>query len=107
MSKWITDRLPTEEDSDSGGCVWSMYNGEVVLQWSHVIDEGTPWMPMIKPEPYLAPEPKYRVTREKRYDAELGVFDYAVSFGVGTIARHIPTREAAERIAAIYNEVMP
>ena len=54
---------------------------------------------MIWPQPYEKPK-RVRVVQEQRYDDD--GFDYAVTFGIGTVARHIPTREAAEEIAAIY-----
>ena len=53
MSKWITHRPPTEEDAGPGGIVWTTYNGKTV-PWSYDgVAEGTPWMPVIKPEPYV------------------------------------------------------
>lgn len=101
MSEWITDRRPTAEDTDSSGSVWTTYNGEVV-PWSYDgIAEGTPWMPIEKPEPYV---------KQKRwgvlYSSAEGhcVFD---TIHGGKFAYGLPTREAAEEIAAIYERVMP
>lgn len=99
MSEWITDRPPTEEDAGPGGIVWTTYNGKVV-PWSYDgVEKGTPWMPIVAPEPYV---------KRKRYWVELqGLSSYGVMDVSGIVAGCIPTREAAERIAAIYEEVMP
>lgn len=99
MSEWITDRRPTAEDTDSSGSVWTTYNGEVV-PWSYDgIAEGTPWMPIEKPEPYA---------KTKRWKVCNFITGFSVSDTVARlyVANNIPTREAAERIAAIYEEVM-
>lgn len=100
-NEWITDRLPTPQDGDYYGQVWDSTGG---LSFTHEIAEGEPWMPSNCPGMYVKPK-RVRVVQEQRYDDD--GFEYAVTFGIGTVARHIPTREAAERIAAIYEEVMP
>lgn len=100
MSEWITNRPPTEEDAGPGGIVWTTYNGKTV-PWSYDgVAEGTPWMPMIVPEPYVKPK-RWTVSK---FGDEFTAYDsvqreHATPF--------LPTREAAERIAAIYEEVMP
>lgn len=118
MDEWITDRLPTEDDVDRSGSVWTMYNGEVV-PWSYDgVAEGTPWMPIAKPEPYVEPK-RYGV----RYCDDLRC--WSITFTYSDVLtghsfrclfeplsrledknsdRH---RRAAERIAAIYEEVKP
>ena len=100
--EWITDRLPTAEDCNkSADVVWiSGSHIAYIDHWSHV-KAGQPWMPITPPEPYVKP---------KRYCVvEKGPNYYAVfedDYEGGMVATSIPTREAAERIAAIYEEVM-
>ncbi len=56
MSDWITDKPPTLEDSHQG-VVWVSHNGLVVQEyWEHVTS-NKPWQPIVRPEPYEAPEP--------------------------------------------------
>ena len=56
MSNWITDRPPTYEDAGPVGIVWTTYNGKSV-PWSYDgVAEGTPWMPITPPEPYVKPK---------------------------------------------------
>lgn len=106
MSEWITHRPPTEKDAGPGGTVWTTYNGEVV-PWSYDgVAEGTPWMPITKPEPYV---------RRKRWTVryfdgsrswlvqDKTSFTYLAQLNNNTDEH----REAAERIAAIYEELMP
>jgi hypothetical protein len=107
MSEWITDRLPTVEDCHAG-CddVW-VYNEKhkIVVRgiWQSVW-RGLPWQPIQAPAPYVKPKRwtvKYdiAVERWKLYcDGDtLWVLPYLSAHG----------REAAQRIADVYNEVMP
>ena len=103
MSKWITDREPTADDAPMDHIiVWSD-------RWNvpFIIDYGDwhkryPWMPIPKPEPYVAHVPKF-IVRNDAFNAG----KWTVLYDGISVADNIPTREAAERIAAIYNEVMP
>ena len=106
-NEWITDRLPTEDDAGPAGLVWTTYNGKT-FPWSYDgVEEGTPWMPMIVPEPYVKP---------KRDEVVDGNTEYYVNEKRGQVTwATVPVRDddydrakkAAERIAAIYEEVMP
>jgi hypothetical protein len=58
MSEWITDRLPTEEDSDMMNKVWTFEDNAVYWSDYSVVTLGTPWMPNKIPAPYVKPEPK-------------------------------------------------
>ena len=109
MSNWITDRRPTAEDAyyfedvayEYVGCVWvTTEHGHVLRQaWNDVGDR--PWMPIAPPEPYVKPK-RWEVDHS---GGELwGIFDQLMGRYAYPM---IPTREAAERIAAIYEEVMP
>ena len=104
MSEWITDRRPTAEDAHDLGYVWvTTEHGNVLRQlWNQIGDR--PWMPTARPEPYVKPK-RYRVEGTTQF----GPKNYAVYANEGNLIRafYIPTREAAERIAAIYEEVMP
>lgn len=102
MSDWITDRRPTEEDAHDLGFVWVTTEHGIVLRqiWHQVRDR--PWMPITPPEPYV--KPKRCLILLHNDGSEL----WKISMkGVGVPAHSIPTYEAAERIAAIYEEVMP
>ena len=97
-TEWITDRLPTAKDALTEGSVWTFYDGKVMI-WSYDgVELGTPWQPITKPTPYVKP---------KRWSL--------LSLDNGWILRdknnccYLPScsREAAERIADVFNEVMP
>ena len=101
MSEWITDRRPTIHDVPPSCDVVFDSQGRVVF--SGLIAEGEAWMPITPPEPYV--KPKRWGVREfgksgQWYVVEVTCPEHAWGFT-------IPTREAAERIAAIYEEVMP
>lgn len=100
---WTTDRKPTSKDAPNG-YVWTTTNDRTGFSRWDAVKDGVPWMPMLWPDPYEKPK-RARVVEERRYNDD--GWEYAVTFGIGTVARHIPSREAAERIAAIYEEVMP
>ena len=97
MSEWITDRKPTEED---GTLVYS-YEG-VPWHYTH-IDIGQAWKPIPKIEPYVKPK-RYAVVATNDSETSFNVQDRK---RISNVSYFIPTREAAERIAAIYEEVMP
>jgi hypothetical protein len=107
-NEWITDRLPTVEDTSKtykshvfGRVFVTRYNTVTTCLWSNV-GIGEAWQPITVPEPYVKP---------KRWDIreyyESGNW-YVVERESGSVRSYsVPTREAAERIAAIYEEVMP
>jgi len=100
MSKWITDREPTAQDSDHMGQVWvTSDDGKVSRQWWTTVSKK-PWMPIVQPEPYVKPK-RWRVSN---FGDEFTAYDRVQREHVTPF---LPTREAAERIAAIYEEVMP
>lgn len=100
MNEWITDRSPKAEDADSSQRVWVTYNGKVVKWHYDGVFEGTPWMPITQPKPYVKPK-RWRVSE---FGDEFTAYD---SVQREHVTPFLPTREAAERIAAIYEEVMP
>lgn len=66
-------------------------------------DEGTAWMRIERPEPYAKPK-RYYVAED--YDAgRWAVRD--INDPSWIVCETLPTRQAAERIAAIYEEVLP
>lgn len=105
MSEWITHRRPTYDDAKLGyrHYVWVTGKDGIVLQMAYEIVGDRPWMPITPPEPYV---------KQKRYAVE-ATTDSKTSFSVKDMKRisnvsyFIPTREAAERIAAIYEEAKP
>ena len=113
MSEWITDRPPTDEDADYEKCVWTMCVGKVVTWEYGGIREGQPWMRTNRPKPYVKPIPKcepyvkpkrYRVKEIFQASGRFAVYDFEDGL---TCSPSLPTIEAAERIVAIYEEVMP
>ena len=101
MSEWITYRKPTANDADNG-FVWVTTVNKVVLRQAWECVKDRPWQPIVPPEPYVKPK-RWQVGAS---EAGWQVFDSVHLHGYVN-ARCIPTREAAERIAAIYEEVMP
>ena len=99
MSNWITDRRPTEKDADYGFVWITTAHGQVLREFWKTV-RNNPWMPITPPEPYV--KPKRFVVFEHG-----GVYGVMDSHDCKIASKCIPTREAAERIAAIYEEVMP
>jgi hypothetical protein len=105
MSEWITDRLPTKEDVHADGRVWIMYEGDVVMCRFETVEPGEPWQHIIRPTPYVKP---------KRWTVKWNPMMLCWFLGEDGIA-HSPLpalkaeyfHETAQRIADIYNEVMP
>lgn len=97
MSEWITDRKPTLDDClEKYAVVYGAHGG---LVWYATIEDGVPWKPVPECEPYVKPK---RWAVRKYFSCYFVVLscDYDTIKGFG-----LPTREAAERIAAIYEEV--
>lgn len=99
-NEWITDRLPTEEDANND----YVYDcrGKIVLL--NNICVGELWKPIPRCEPYVKPK-RFMVTVVQGYQVNYSVWEN--DYDGGVLATRIPTRQAAERIAAIYEEVMP
>jgi hypothetical protein len=112
-NEWITDRLPTEEDTCKtykshvfGRVFVTRYNSTTTCLWSNV-DIGEAWQPITVPEPYVKP---------KRYELRcygdfglVGACGYWCVYdivGKTTVSNFMPL-EAAERILAAFGEVMP
>ena len=108
MSEWITDRRPTAEDAPYGR-VWVTQFGVVLLTDWENINDREPWMPIVPPEPYVKPKRWTAV-----YSAGYGkwcIYDCQASVYRGLLYALVRNddehRQAAERIADIYEEVMP
>lgn len=91
MDEWITDCEPGE---------LYVYNKYGIVTHFSDIKEGDPWMRIPRIDPYEKPK-RWRVTT-----ATGGYLVYD-SITSSEVADSIPTCEAAERIAAIYEEVIP
>lgn len=95
MSEWITDRKPR---GDEGPMIYGPDGKVCHTKW---IGDGDPWKPIPKCEPYVKPK------RWKVSSVELGNYVICDTKFDVCIRPPLPTREAAERIAAIYEEVFP
>ena len=102
MSNWITDRLPTEADADDVGCVWHDCKGKVYRLGYTAVKKGEPWHQIAWPEPYPRPV-RWTVKWDDEWE-EWYLSDGDVD--VLTLDKGL-THAAAQRIADIYNEVMP
>lgn len=104
MSKWITDREPTAEDADYQNEVWvTTTMGSILRRYWSAVDKGQPWIPITPPEPYVKIK-RYGVREHYTGSGKFVVYD--IEDGL-SCSSYLPTREAADRIAAIYEEVMP
>lgn len=100
-NEWITDRRPHRDDGPY------VYRGDGAVRYYTEIPRGEIWKPIPKCEPYVKP---------KRYTAKwlktIGCWGVMNKCIVMTELRLLNCdcyahREAAERIAAIYDEVVP
>ena len=102
MSEWITDRRPTEHDEsyvyDSLGHVCHRIK----------IANGQPWKPIPNCEPYVKPK-RFRASWDVAYGCwRIERNGQCFESLMWLIKEHNDQhREAAERIAAIYEETMP
>ena len=101
-NEWITDRLPTAEDADCHGYVWvTDKDGKVWhTMWDCVTEE--PWMHFTRPAPYVKPK-RFVATEIYKCQRWLVIDSYSGK----EVSYSIPTREAAEEIASIYEREMP
>lgn len=98
-NEWITDRLPSWGDTDRGYVWQSKDDGHVWPVWYTCVNEGGVWMPLKFPDAYEKP---------KKYAVILLIDRYSVyEIQTRTVLAYAPTREAAERIAETYEEVLP
>lgn len=109
-NEWITNRLPTYADArrinathlpdhEIYGEVWVWQGQYRTLDWK-LVKFGDPWQPITTPEPYVKPK---RYTVDELSDGWC-VYD---ELGLEATATYLPTREAAEEIAAIYERATP
>lgn len=104
---WITDRLPTREDS-LDGWVFVTEGDHVRTRHYNLVLQGQPWQPMTIPTPYVKPKRwtvrwnvgggcwiLERILENKRKDWV--VISYLTQ----------DQAEAAQQIEDIYNKVMP
>lgn len=97
---WITDRLPTEDDSVDD-CVLTTNGYYVSIYIWSTIKEGEPWQPIHEPEPAFQP---------KRWSVDWNHYGncYVITDGEQRIQLHFnQCKDAAQRICDIYNEVLP
>lgn len=103
MSEWITDRRPRKLDDPE-----VVYAADGKAKIYYRIAEGEAWKPIPKCEPYVKPK-RYKVKSAEDIGlaAPAGYFCVYDTLLGCKVTSWLPTREAAERIAAIYDEVMP
>ena len=99
MSEWITDRLPDEDDAPEDW-VFVMNHGIVVLYLAVSVELGMPWHPIVAPAPYVKPK-RWTVFKDSNgwnlNDAHTTRYFFP----------SVCSADAAQRIADIYNEVLP
>jgi hypothetical protein len=103
MSEWITDRLPDPDDAFEDW-VFVMEHGDVQLYLASFVRLGMPWQPIVPPAPDVKPK---RWTVE--YNRVNGYW-VLVAGRLNVPLYYMTTADvypAAQRIADIYNEVMP
>jgi len=104
MSDWITDRLPTIEDSVAI-CVY-VYNDDLkdVRIWTYgAVKPGQPWQPIPRPAPYVKPK-RWKIQWNNQ-----GGF-WMITDGISRLGMRLmdwDRKEAAQRICDIHNEVVP
>jgi hypothetical protein len=102
MSGWITDRLPTEEDALEYTVL--LWDGSKAILWSYDgVNEGQPWAPINK---LIAPYVKPKRWAVKWYEV-YAIWALSDDDVLVLVLDKELTYEAAQRIADIYNEVMP
>ena len=107
MSDGITDRRPTHEDD--GPMVYGPDGNICHLAW---IKDGDAWKPIPKCEPYVKPKRFYAWWDDERgwwmIEREVQWFEGQwFEWLMRLDKQNDEYREAAERIAAIYDEVIP
>jgi hypothetical protein len=103
MSKWITDRKPTYEDTGENGYVW-VWDNKFSMPYIGLyesVEKDNPWQKIAMPEPYV--EPKRHFVKEWAPNKFCVVDRQSRTFS----DMFLKTREAAQHIADAYNEVMP
>ncbi len=103
-SGWVTDRLPDTSEITNEGDVW-VYDAdadEYLIRNYEELVLGQPWREIDPPPSYEKPK-RYKIEK----DCILNFDFYRIKDGEYLCATLIPTREAAERIAAIYEEMTP
>jgi hypothetical protein len=101
MSEWITDRLPDPDDAFDDW-VFVSEHGNIQMYLAVSVKLGMPWLPIVPPDPYVKPK-RWAVKWYEEY-AIWCLLDEDV---VLLILDKNLTTEAAQRIADVYNEVMP
>ena len=97
---WITDRKPTE--NDTAAPYYCVFDRRGAVVYYATIMDGEPWKPVPKCEPYVQPK-RYTFHNKEYARFKWLVWDHLRN---DAVAKDIVTPEAAERIAAIYNEVL-
>ena len=115
MSEWITDRLPWSVDSDIMGKVWIFEDNAVYWSDYSLVTDGTPWMPIKQPAPYVKPEPeRWKPETNQWYyyatkDGDWGKYQYAdgsFDCNMYDFGNCFQTREQAQEAARRVRETL-
>jgi hypothetical protein len=103
MNEWITDRLPTAEDSHDGW-VFVTEGDHVRTRHYNLVVQCEPWQPIHLPEPYVNPK-----TWTLRWNilGDCWVLENKRNDWVVLSYLTQDEAESAQRICDIYNEVKP
>jgi hypothetical protein len=101
MSEWITDRLPDPDDAFDDW-VFVSEHGNIQMYLAVSVKLGMPWLPIVPPATYVKPK-RWAVKFYEEYAIWCLLDDNVV---VLVLDKNLTT-EAAQRIADVYNEVMP
>ena len=104
-NEWITNRLPTKEDS-CHGYVWATLGSHVYYFWFGYIGLGTPWQPITTPEPYFKPKRYVRVETCGNY-MDRSWWRVRDTKTNTLLNLSMDTEELAVKFETFLNEVMP
>jgi hypothetical protein len=82
-----------------------MYEGDVVMCRFETVEPGEPWQHIIRPAPYV--KPKRWITRWDVHAHRWYIVGSLDRYIVASLELEKNQADAAQRIADIYNEVMP
>lgn len=106
MSKWITNRQPTEKDADEFGQLWVTDSNGQVASWNwRSIGVTMPWQPIHKPSPCVKPK-RWVLRWSDDFDQWIiKDIDNGDWLSLAFLSEY--NHDAAKRILDIFNEVMP
>lgn len=107
--EWITDTAPMRSDADYIDFVWVTTKTGFVLRidWTcYDTQKHIAWMPITEPEPYVK-QPRFTAKWSSTEECWLLCYKKEPIRYYWDLDKKDKHREAAEKIAAVYDEVMP